>query len=60
MATVYYWENNCWHRVATYARETAVKVVNDLLVYHLLGVFEMCAVDAETGEVIATNTLDRI
>ena len=60
MATVYFWENNSWHKVATYAAEQAVKVVNDLLMYHLLGVFEMCAVDTETGEVIASNTLSNL
>lgn len=60
MATVYYWEDNFWHKVATYTAETAITVVNDLLIYHLLGVFEMCAVDTETGEVIASNTLDNL
>ena len=60
MAVVYYWENGCWHKLATYSAETAIKVVNDPLVYHLLGVFEMCATDSETGEVIASNTLERI
>lgn len=60
MATVYFWENNSWHKLATYTAETARKVISDLLMYHLLGVFDMCAVDTETGEVIASNTLSNL
>lgn len=59
MAVVYYWESG-WHKLATYPTETAVKVVNDPLIYHLLGVYEMCATDTETDEVIASNTIDKV
>lgn len=57
MAIVYYWESGEWQKLATYDKDTAVKVVFDTLIYHILGVFEMCAVDTSTGEVLAMNTL---
>jgi hypothetical protein len=57
MAIVYFWDSGCWNKLATYDKETAVKVVFDTLIFHILGTFEMCAVDTATGEVLAMNTL---
>lgn len=57
MAIVYYWDIGNWHKLATYDKDTASKVVHDPLIYRILETAEMCAVDLSTGEILAHNNI---
>ena len=57
MATIYFWDIGDWHKLATYDKDTATKVVHDPLIYRILKTTEMCAVDISTGEILAHQNL---
>lgn len=49
-ATVYYFYNGEWCKLATYSADVAREVLNDPGVKKFYG--ELCAVDTETGETL--------
>lgn len=57
LATVYFWNNDQWNKLATYTTETAMQVIQDASVYQTLGVSEMRVVGKTTGGIYASNII---
>ena len=49
-ATVYYFYNGSWEKLATYSQDVAREVLNDPEIKKFYG--ELCAVNTETGETL--------